>query len=111
MQVWEYTKAKQEERLVLDISKKQLHLEKEVILLRFNYFFVKIYKEPQESPYKTYITIFWNQEFNLYKKHNLVVGEMKHEMEESNGGVAMKRHQLKNWRSCQLKKSWEKIIL
>jgi hypothetical protein len=31
-----------------------------VILLRLNYLFVRIYREPQQPPYKTYITVLWN---------------------------------------------------
>lgn len=56
LRVWEYTKAKWEEMFVPYNSKKQNQLEKEVIILGLNYFFVKIYKEPQKPPYKTYIT-------------------------------------------------------
>ncbi len=83
-------KAKQEQRFVPYTSKKQEQLEKEVILLGLDYFFVGIYKEPKEPPYKTYIIVFWNREFNLYKEQNLAMGKMKHEMEESNGGDASK---------------------
>jgi hypothetical protein len=66
-----------------------------VIILRFDYFFVGIYKEPQELPYKTYIVVFWNWEFNLYKKQKLAVGKMKHEMEESSGDIVSKRCKIK----------------
>jgi len=41
---------------------------KKMVLLRFDYFFVMIYREPQEAPYKTYIVVFWNWEFNSYKE-------------------------------------------
>ncbi len=61
-----------------------------MIILGLDYFFVGIYRKPQELPYKTYIILFWNWEFNLYKEQKLVVGNMKHEMEESSGGVASK---------------------
>ncbi len=60
-----------------------------MVLLRFDYFFVMIYREPQEVPYKTYIVVFWNWEFNSYKEQNLVVGKMKHEMEKSSGDCAL----------------------
>jgi hypothetical protein len=53
---------------VFYIFKKQGQLEKEVIILGLDYFFVGIYREPHEPPYKTYIVIFWNWEFNLYKE-------------------------------------------
>jgi hypothetical protein len=59
-----------------------------MILPKLNYFFVGIYKEPKELPYKTYIVIFWKWEFNLYKEQKLAMGNMKHEMEEKSGGVA-----------------------
>jgi hypothetical protein len=49
----------------------------EVIILRLNYFFVGIYREPQGPPYKTYTVVFWNRNFNLYKEQKLVVWIMK----------------------------------
>ncbi len=55
-----------------------------------DYFFVEIYKEPQEPPYKTYIVEFWNREFNLYKKQKLAMGKIKLEMEENSGGAVSK---------------------
>jgi len=73
------------------ISKKQNQLEKEVIILGLDYFFVRIYKEPQKPPYKTYIAVFWNRKFNLYKEQKLVVGKMKQKMEENSGGVVSKQ--------------------
>jgi hypothetical protein len=90
LRIWEYRKAKREERFVPYTSKKQQQLEKEVTLLRLDYFFLGIYRKPQELPFQTYIVVFWNWEFNLYKEHNLVVGKMKHEMEESSGGANSK---------------------
>jgi hypothetical protein len=77
------------------ISKKQEQLDKKVILLGLNYFFVGIYKEPQKPPYKTYIVVFWNQKFNLYNEQKLVVAKMKHEMEESIGGVVSKQRKVR----------------
>jgi hypothetical protein len=46
LQVWEYTKANQEKKFVPYKSHKQEQLEKEVILLGLDYFFVKIYRIP-----------------------------------------------------------------
>ncbi len=31
-------------------------------------FFCRDYKKPHESPYNTYIVVFWNHKFNLYKE-------------------------------------------
>jgi hypothetical protein len=91
------------------ISKKQNQLEKEVIILGLDYFFVRIYKEPQKPPYKTYIAVFWNRKFNLYKEQKLVVGKMKQKMEENSGGIVSKQCQIRELKSCQLQKSLGKI--
>jgi hypothetical protein len=60
LRVWEYTKAKCKEKIVPYNFQKQEQLQKEVIFLGLDYLFVGIYKKPWESPYKTYIAIFWN---------------------------------------------------
>ncbi len=65
-----------------------------MILLGLDDFFVKICKKHYEPPYKTYIVVFWNREFNLYKEQNLAMGKMKHEMEESSGGAPSKQCQV-----------------
>jgi hypothetical protein len=46
LRVWEYTKAKWKQKFVPYKSQKQEQLQKEVILLRLDYFFVEIHKEP-----------------------------------------------------------------
>ncbi len=110
LRIWEYRKAKWEERFVPYTSKKQQQLEKEVTLLRLDCFFLGIYREPQELPFQTYIVVFWNRELNLYKKQNLVMGQMKHEMEESSGGANSKWCWIKELEKLPTHKSWEKLI-
>jgi hypothetical protein len=80
-----------------------------VIILRLNYLFVGIYREPKKPPYKTYNVVFWNREFNLYKKQKLDVGKMKHEMEDNNRGATSKRCRVKDLQKLPTPKELGKI--
>ncbi len=80
-----------------------------MILLRLDYFFVGIYREPQKPPYKTYIAIFWNQKFNLYKEQKLAVGKMKHKMEENSGGIVSKQRKVRELKKLPTPKELVKI--